>query len=204
MPASYPTSIKSFTTKQDNVDDVLAAHINDLQDEVVAIETALGVGKATSYVNHTFTADQSYRSIAVSTGIPVDNTIPQSTEGAEYTQLTTSHTPKKTTNILEIEVIVQAKLPAGNGSGFIIALFKDSETDARAVTCAHHGTDSNGSAQVLKIMYRMTAGTTSAISFKVRVSVAGSTANAEVNSGRSSETLGNKITSNLLVREFNA
>lgn len=43
MPASYPSSIKSFTTKQDNVDDVLAAHINDLQDEVVAIETELGV-----------------------------------------------------------------------------------------------------------------------------------------------------------------
>jgi hypothetical protein len=38
--ASYPTSIKSFTTKIQG-DTVNASHINDLQDEVVAIETQL-------------------------------------------------------------------------------------------------------------------------------------------------------------------
>jgi hypothetical protein len=42
MAASYPSSIKSFTTKVDNVDDVMAADVNSIQDEVVAIETALG------------------------------------------------------------------------------------------------------------------------------------------------------------------
>ena len=42
MAASYPTSIKSFTTKVDDVDDVMAVDINDVQDEIVAIETALG------------------------------------------------------------------------------------------------------------------------------------------------------------------
>jgi hypothetical protein len=44
--SSYPSSIKSFTTKVDNVDDVMAADVNDLQAEVVAIETALGVNMA--------------------------------------------------------------------------------------------------------------------------------------------------------------
>lgn len=38
--ASYPTAIKSFTTKASG-DTVQAAHINDLQDEVTAIETNL-------------------------------------------------------------------------------------------------------------------------------------------------------------------
>jgi hypothetical protein len=47
--ASFPTSIKSFTTKTDNVTDVLAEHVNSLQDEVVAIETALGVGYPNGY-----------------------------------------------------------------------------------------------------------------------------------------------------------
>lgn len=41
MPASYPTSVKSFTTKVDGVDDVQAAHVNDLQLEVEAVETDL-------------------------------------------------------------------------------------------------------------------------------------------------------------------
>jgi hypothetical protein len=41
MPASYPTSVKSFTTKVDGVDDIIAAHVNDLQNEVNAVETQL-------------------------------------------------------------------------------------------------------------------------------------------------------------------
>lgn len=41
MPASYPGSVKSFTTKVDGVDDVQAAHVNDLQLEVEAVETDL-------------------------------------------------------------------------------------------------------------------------------------------------------------------
>ena len=40
MAASYPTSVKSFTTKASD-DTIQAAHVNDLQDEVTAIETAL-------------------------------------------------------------------------------------------------------------------------------------------------------------------
>ncbi len=40
MPASYPTSAKVFTTKNTN-DTIQAAHINDLQAEVTAIETDL-------------------------------------------------------------------------------------------------------------------------------------------------------------------
>ena len=41
MPASYPSSVKSFTAKADSVDIVQAAHINDIQDEVTAIEQGL-------------------------------------------------------------------------------------------------------------------------------------------------------------------
>lgn len=43
MAASYPTSAKSFSTKATN-DSVEASHVNDLQDEVTAIETALVTG----------------------------------------------------------------------------------------------------------------------------------------------------------------
>lgn len=48
MAASYPGAIKSFTTKTNKVDLVDAAHINDLQLEVSAIETELGADVAGS------------------------------------------------------------------------------------------------------------------------------------------------------------
>lgn len=46
MPASYPGSIKTFTTKTNKVDLVDAAHVNDLQAEVVALETELAADVA--------------------------------------------------------------------------------------------------------------------------------------------------------------
>lgn len=38
----YPTDIKSFTTKVDGVDTVVASHVNSLQDEVVGLQTHVG------------------------------------------------------------------------------------------------------------------------------------------------------------------
>jgi hypothetical protein len=43
MAASYPTAAKSFTTKSAG-DTIQPAHINDIQDEVTAVETALVTG----------------------------------------------------------------------------------------------------------------------------------------------------------------
>jgi hypothetical protein len=48
MAASYPGTLKSFTTKTNKVDLVDAAHINSLQEEIVAVQTELGVDVAGS------------------------------------------------------------------------------------------------------------------------------------------------------------
>jgi hypothetical protein len=50
MAASYPSSVKSFTTKATG-DKIQAAHINDLQDEVHAIETDLLTGGITPTIS---------------------------------------------------------------------------------------------------------------------------------------------------------
>jgi hypothetical protein len=42
MAAVYPTSVVTFTTKENKVDVYDAAHINDLQNEVVALQTYTG------------------------------------------------------------------------------------------------------------------------------------------------------------------
>ncbi len=42
MPASYPSAVKSFSTKTDGAGQTIyAAHVNDAQDEIVAVETNL-------------------------------------------------------------------------------------------------------------------------------------------------------------------
>lgn len=46
MTALYPSSVKSFTTKVDFTDTVLAEHVNSLQDEVKALESTVG-----TYIN---------------------------------------------------------------------------------------------------------------------------------------------------------
>ncbi len=49
MTAVYPGAVKSFVAKVvDDVDTVHAAHINDLRDEVVAVESELGTGLKSS------------------------------------------------------------------------------------------------------------------------------------------------------------
>jgi hypothetical protein len=44
-PSVYPTSLDSYTAKTDNVDDVMAVDVNELQSAIVAIETKLGTGQ---------------------------------------------------------------------------------------------------------------------------------------------------------------
>jgi hypothetical protein len=42
MPAVYPVSVRSFVPRVDNVDTIFAAHVNDLQNEMAAVESTLG------------------------------------------------------------------------------------------------------------------------------------------------------------------
>lgn len=46
MATNFPTSLDSYATKVDGSDTILAAHINNVQDAIVALETLLGAGSA--------------------------------------------------------------------------------------------------------------------------------------------------------------
>ncbi len=41
MPSNFPGGLDSFTTKVDGIDDIMADHVNDLQNAIVAMETPL-------------------------------------------------------------------------------------------------------------------------------------------------------------------
>jgi hypothetical protein len=63
-----------------------------------------------------------------SVNIPVDNTIPQNTEGAEI--LTCSITPKYTNSILFIESNIFLGESSNVSNGLVMALFRDTNTNA--------------------------------------------------------------------------
>jgi len=46
MAINFPTSLDSFSSKTDNVDDVMAVDINDLQDAIEALEAKVGINSS--------------------------------------------------------------------------------------------------------------------------------------------------------------
>lgn len=136
----------------------------------------------------------------VSATIPIDDTIPQNTEGTELTTLATAITPKSATNILEIEVAVPVAI---NTAGAIaaIALFQDSTAGALAATAFTNGT--NDSQTTLHLRYRMVAGTTSATTFKVRL---GTTSGSVFTNGLFAGTrvFGGVSAARMVIREIQA
>lgn len=114
------------------------------------------------FVQQVYTQDGTYKTTTVA--IPLDNTKPQNTEGAAWTEGNTTITPSSATNILCIEV--DLLVSASTGSYVILALFQDSTADALA-TRSQLITSGSYPFNV-SFKYFMTAGTTSATTFKVR------------------------------------
>ena len=104
---------------------------------------------------------------AVATGttaIVQDDTIPQQTEGSEF--MTLAITPTDASNKLLIQVTVILATATANAA-LVTALFQDST--ANAIAAAHHVQDAVANwTKVITFSHYMTAGTTSATTFKVR------------------------------------
>ena len=106
------------------------------------------------------------------TVLPHDNSIPQNTEGDEYLSVTI--TPTKASNRLIIDgaaVLEHSVI----GTTVSIALFKDSDAAALIATSDTNGV--SGANSTVPLLFEMTAGTTSPITFKIRAggAVAGTT-----------------------------
>lgn len=102
---------------------------------------------------------------STSTIFPLDNTIPQNTEGAEITELAITITPTSATNRLMISVLVAVSPSTAIwASG---GLFQDSTADALSANTLAMGTAAY--IGYLPLEHDMVAGTTSATTFKVRV-----------------------------------
>tara|TARA_R110000803_G_scaffold40942_5_gene88237 strand:- start:1221 stop:1817 length:597 start_codon:yes stop_codon:yes gene_type:complete len=98
------------------------------------------------------------------TTMPQDDTIPQNTEGNEY--MTLAITPKHASNKLRIDIVsVDENNSAGNPTTY--ALFQDSTAGALAAWGNTH--DNINWLYTTNLTHYMTAGTTSATTFKLRI-----------------------------------
>ena len=130
-----------------------------------------------------------------STTIPLDDSIPQNTEGSEY--MTLAITPTDAANKLQIDVSFFGS--AATAAEIAVALFQDTTADALA---ADSVTDETNTArrQVL-ITHTMTAGTTSATTFKVR---AGTSSGSELtfNGVSAGRLYGGVAASSIVITEY--
>lgn len=135
---------------------------------------------------------------AVATGtttIPYDDTIPQNTEGDQYMSL--AITPKSATSKLKISVTVQAS--ASTNAAVIAALFQD--TKAFALATAYTSPYIATAEANLSFTYYMTAGTTSATTFRVRIGPS-SAATLTFNGAGGARTMGGSLASSITIEEI--
>lgn len=135
---------------------------------------------------------------AVNTGtttIPLDDTIPQNTEGTEF--MTLAITPTNSSNKLKIEVVFNGTYSVA--AWLIVALFQDTTANALATFMNYQQTGTAASNSVFT--HYMTAGTTSATTFKVRAG--GQTAGTVTFNGQSGGRLfGGTIASSITITEI--
>tara|TARA_R110000772_G_scaffold21813_1_gene59614 strand:+ start:153 stop:659 length:507 start_codon:yes stop_codon:yes gene_type:complete len=138
-------------------------------------------------------------SVAVATGtttIPLDDTIPQNNEGTEF--LTLAITPTNASNKLKIEVSGLWGTSADT-NWVILALFQDST--ANALSAQINFINTADRAVGSELTHFMTAGTTSATTFKLRVGPNAS-ATITMNGGGGARLLGGAISSSITITEI--
>jgi hypothetical protein len=128
------------------------------------------------------------------TTFPLDDTKPQNTEGKEI--LTQAITPTSATNKLFVQVVTHLSL---NQANFVIAaLFQDTAANSLNVglsTCA-----ANGYLYTVYFSHYMTAGTTSATTFKLRYGSNGGT--TTINGGGGGRYFGGVLVTSITIWEI--
>lgn len=158
----------------------------------MALQGGAGVGKVLQVVN--------FQTGAMATGtttIPSDNTIPQITEGSEF--MTLEITPTSTASTLLIDVFFFGSNSIA--TDMVVALFQDTTADALAASAFF--VDNNTARAIVSFRHKMTAGTASATTFKVRAGPA-STGTIILNGSGSTGRYGGVAASSITITEVAA
>lgn len=169
-----------------------------VEEITVSTGLSLSAGVLTSTVASKVVQVVNTQTGAVATGstvVPIDDTIPQNTEGDQY--MTLAVTPTSSSNLLQIDVVFNAS-PAAT-QWVVASLYQDSTANALATVADFQ--NQGGGLVNLKLSYRMTAGTTSATTFKVRGGPGASTT-LTFNGGASARLFGGVISSSITITEL--
>ena len=126
-----------------------------------------------------------------------DNSIPQNNEGEEMLTLAITPTNASSTLFIFVDFVIGT---AGSGVGSIIALFKDSTANAIESKIVNTGQVNNIQADA-KFIHKISAGSTSAQTFKVRIGCAGSGTISMNSYNASDTTLGGTMKSSIVIME---
>lgn len=157
--------------------------------------TSQGSGEG-SVVQVAEASTATYSSNTPGVAFPIDDTVPQNNEGSEI--LTLSVTPSSATNKLKIEAHIQASI--GSANHIQIALFQDSTASAIAADKAYCA--AAGGMVPVELVHWMTAGSTSPITFKIRMGAQGGGA-LYINGNSAGRFYGGVAVSRLIVTEIN-
>lgn len=137
---------------------------------------------------------------AVNTGttlIPLDDTIPQNTEGDEY--MTLAVVPRSATSKLVIEITFCATQNIAGANNIIVALFQDSTADALAA--AYESSSNQFEGVSLNFTHEMASATTSSTTFKVRAGLT-SAATLTFNGVSAGRLFGGVMASSIMITEI--
>jgi hypothetical protein len=193
------TKVPSQQSVKAYVDSELSSLESTLTDYIDEADTTLQ-----SNIESTYLTGQSVQVVntmtkAVGTGttqIPLDNSIPQITEGDQY--MTQAITPTSASNKLKIEVIFVCAAPLSSRD-VTVALFQDTTANALAAVCMTSGT-ANG-VMTIPLTYYMAAGTTSATTFRVRAGMANA-GTLTFNGSNGTQIFGGICTSSITITEI--
>lgn len=130
--------------------------------------------------------------------IPLDNTIPQNSEGAAYAALDTTITPQDSSSLLVIDVDIPL-VSASTTTNLAFALFRDSGADAIAATFVAIEAADRG--RQLRLRAIVSAGSTAATTFKLRWGTSAGTG-ALLRTNGTAAFLGGVIAATMSVREI--
>ncbi len=136
--------------------------------EEIGVDTTMSLASATlgqsagSVIN--FASTSSSSAVSSAGTIPDDDSVPQSSEGAEYTQIATAITPKFATSLLVVTVTIP--MITSSSSDVVGCIFRDSDVGAIAVSKIDVATVNIGTAMIVRAV--VAAGSTTATTFKFR------------------------------------
>lgn len=200
VPGSNITADRTLTVTTGDADRTLTLTGNASIPATTAAQATNDTGFGTNAYVDRVAVQQIVSSVsgAVATGttaMPWDDTIPLNTEGDQYMSL--AITPKSATSTLLIQVV--GVFASSVSDVMVMALFRDSTANALAAVPSHDIAANVNN--LIPLNYKMTSGTTSATTFKIRAGTNGA-GTTTFNGSGAGRKLGGVAASSIIIMEI--